>query len=56
MEESRLIEVDFLFRPIPKPEEVDWKRRGSKSCWGLAVVWIASPIDLIPEFISIAGP
>jgi hypothetical protein len=23
---------------------------------GFAVVWIASPIDLIPEFIPVAGP
>jgi uncharacterized membrane protein YkvA (DUF1232 family) len=29
---------------------------GSKVLLGLAVVWIASPIDLIPEFIPIAGP
>ena len=30
--------------------------RGAKLWLGVAVVWIASPIDLIPEFIPIAGP
>jgi uncharacterized membrane protein YkvA (DUF1232 family) len=30
--------------------------RGAKVWLGLAVVWIASPIDLIPEFIPVAGP
>lgn len=28
----------------------------SKVLLGLAVVWIASPVDLIPEFVPIAGP
>ena len=30
--------------------------RSAKLWLGLAVAWIASPIDLIPEFIPIAGP
>src|SRR5512132_3606990 len=30
--------------------------RGSKALAWFAVVWVASPIDLIPEFIPIAGP
>jgi uncharacterized membrane protein YkvA (DUF1232 family) len=30
--------------------------RGSKIMLGLALAWIASPIDLIPEFIPILGP
>jgi len=30
--------------------------RGSKALIWFAVVWVVSPIDLIPEFIPIAGP
>jgi uncharacterized membrane protein YkvA (DUF1232 family) len=30
--------------------------RSAKLWLGVAVLWIASPIDLIPEFIPIAGP
>jgi uncharacterized membrane protein YkvA (DUF1232 family) len=30
--------------------------RGTKAWIGVAVVWLLSPIDLIPEFIPIAGP
>jgi uncharacterized membrane protein YkvA (DUF1232 family) len=30
--------------------------RGSKALVWFAVVWVVSPIDLIPEFIPIAGP
>ena len=30
--------------------------RGSKALVGLAIVWLISPIDLIPEFIPVAGP
>ncbi|MEX1045969.1 MAG: DUF1232 domain-containing protein [Actinomycetota bacterium] len=29
---------------------------GPKLWLGIAVLWIASPIDLIPEFIPVAGP
>lgn len=30
--------------------------RGTKLWIGFAIAWIVSPIDLIPEFIPIAGP
>ena len=30
--------------------------RGSKLLLGVAIVWLVSPIDLIPEFIPVAGP
>jgi uncharacterized membrane protein YkvA (DUF1232 family) len=30
--------------------------RSAKLWLGFAVLWIASPIDLVPEFIPIAGP
>jgi uncharacterized membrane protein YkvA (DUF1232 family) len=30
--------------------------RGSKVVVGLAVIWFASPIDLVPEFIPVLGP
>jgi uncharacterized membrane protein YkvA (DUF1232 family) len=30
--------------------------RSSKVWLGFAVAWIASPVDLVPEFIPIAGP
>jgi uncharacterized membrane protein YkvA (DUF1232 family) len=30
--------------------------RGSKFLIGFAIVWLVSPIDLIPEFIPVAGP
>ena len=30
--------------------------RGSKWLLGFAALWVISPIDLIPEFIPIAGP
>jgi uncharacterized membrane protein YkvA (DUF1232 family) len=30
--------------------------RGAKVWLGVAAVWIASPIDLIPEFIPVLGP
>lgn len=30
--------------------------RSAKLWLGFAAVWIASPIDLIPEFVPIAGP
>jgi uncharacterized membrane protein YkvA (DUF1232 family) len=30
--------------------------RSAKLWLGVGVVWIASPIDLIPEFVPIAGP
>jgi uncharacterized membrane protein YkvA (DUF1232 family) len=30
--------------------------RGSKALLGLGALWLASPIDLIPEFIPLLGP
>ena len=30
--------------------------RGSKVVLGVALVWIASPIDLLPEFLPVIGP
>lgn len=42
-----------LFRGLLRDPRVHW----SDKLWlGFAVIWIASPIDLIPEFIPIAGP
>jgi uncharacterized membrane protein YkvA (DUF1232 family) len=29
---------------------------GSKFLLGFAIAWLVSPIDLIPEFIPVAGP
>lgn len=43
----------MLFRGLLRDPRVP--RRG-KLWVAFAVVWIASPIDLIPEFIPIAGP
>jgi uncharacterized membrane protein YkvA (DUF1232 family) len=43
----------MLFRGLLRDPRVP---RSAKLWLGLAVVWIASPIDLIPEFIPIAGP
>jgi uncharacterized membrane protein YkvA (DUF1232 family) len=42
-----------LFRGLLRDPRVP---RGAKLWLGVAVVWIASPIDLIPEFVPIAGP
>jgi uncharacterized membrane protein YkvA (DUF1232 family) len=42
-----------LFRGLLRDARVS---RSSKFWLGFAAVWIASPIDLIPEFIPIAGP
>jgi uncharacterized membrane protein YkvA (DUF1232 family) len=42
-----------LFRELLRDPNVP---RGAKLWLGVAVVWIASPIDLIPEFVPIAGP
>ena len=43
----------LLFRGLLADPRVP---RSSKLWLGLAALWIASPIDLIPEFIPIAGP
>jgi uncharacterized membrane protein YkvA (DUF1232 family) len=42
-----------LFRGLLGDSRVS---RGTKAWIGVAVVWLLSPIDLIPEFIPIAGP
>lgn len=42
-----------LFRGLMRDPRVP---RGAKLWLAFAIVWIVSPIDLIPEFIPIAGP
>jgi uncharacterized membrane protein YkvA (DUF1232 family) len=42
-----------LFRGLLRDPRVP---RGSKLLLVIAVAWVASPIDLIPEFVPIAGP
>jgi len=42
-----------LFRDLLRDPRVP---RRAKLWLGFALVWIASPIDLIPEFVPIAGP
>jgi uncharacterized membrane protein YkvA (DUF1232 family) len=43
----------FLFRGLLGDPEVP---RRAKIWLGVGVAWIASPVDLIPEFIPVAGP
>ena len=43
----------LLFRGLLRDPRVP---RSAKLWLGFALVWIASPIDLIPEFIPVAGP
>lgn len=43
----------LLFRGLLKDPRVP---RSSKAWLVFAVVWIASPIDLVPEFIPVLGP
>src|SRR5256885_11241730 len=43
----------LLFRGLLHDPRVS---RGSKALVWCAIVWVVSPIDLIPEFIPIAGP
>ncbi|MDP9299996.1 MAG: DUF1232 domain-containing protein [Actinomycetota bacterium] len=43
----------MLFRGLLRDERVP---RGSKALLWFAIAWVVSPIDLIPEFIPIAGP
>jgi uncharacterized membrane protein YkvA (DUF1232 family) len=43
----------ILFRGLLSDPRVP---RGSKIWLVLAVIWIASPIDLVPEFIPVLGP
>ena len=42
-----------LFRGLLRDPRVP---RGSKAWVLVAVIWIASPIDLVPEFIPVLGP
>jgi len=43
----------MLFRGLLRDPRVP---RSAKLWLSFAVIWIASPIDLIPEFIPVAGP
>jgi uncharacterized membrane protein YkvA (DUF1232 family) len=43
----------LLFKDLVQDERVP---RGTKVWLGVAAVWLASPIDLIPEFIPVLGP
>lgn len=43
----------LLFRGLLRDQRVS---RPAKVALALSIVWIASPIDLIPEFIPVAGP
>jgi uncharacterized membrane protein YkvA (DUF1232 family) len=43
----------LLFKDLMKDPRVP---RGTKAWLGVAAVWIASPIDLLPEFIPVLGP
>jgi len=42
-----------LFRGLLRDPRVP---RGSKALLWFAAVWVVSPIDLVPEFIPVAGP
>ena len=42
-----------LFRGLLRDPAVP---RSSKVLLGLAVLWLVSPIDLVPEFVPVAGP
>lgn len=42
-----------LFRGLLRDPRVP---RSAKLWLGVAIVWIVSPIDLIPEFVPVAGP
>jgi len=43
----------LLFKDLIRDDRVP---RGAKIWLGVAAVWLASPIDLIPEFIPVLGP
>jgi uncharacterized membrane protein YkvA (DUF1232 family) len=43
----------MLFKGLVRDPRVS---RGSKALLVIGVVWVASPIDLIPEFIPVLGP
>ena len=42
-----------LFKDLMRDERVP---RSAKVWLGVAAVWLASPIDLIPEFVPVLGP
>ncbi len=42
-----------LFRGLLRDPRVP---RGTKLLVLLAVLWVASPVDLVPEFVPVAGP
>lgn len=42
-----------LFRGLMGDRRVP---RGSKALLGMAIVWVVSPIDLVPEFLPVIGP
>ena len=53
-EVARLLpNVLVLFKGLVRDERVP---RGSKALLVLGAAWVASPIDLIPEFIPFLGP
>ncbi len=56
MEEPRLIEVDVLFRLSPNPKRLIGRGEVISRAGACRSYGSRSPIDLIPEFISIAGP
>jgi uncharacterized membrane protein YkvA (DUF1232 family) len=43
----------LLFRDLVRDDRVP---RSAKVWLGVAALWLASPIDLIPEFIPVLGP
>jgi uncharacterized membrane protein YkvA (DUF1232 family) len=50
---SLLPNLIALFRGLVRDPRVS---RRSKLLLGFAIVWIVSPIDLIPEFVPVVGP
>jgi uncharacterized membrane protein YkvA (DUF1232 family) len=45
--------IVILFKGLLRDPAVP---RSSKVLLGLAVLWLVSPIDLVPEFVPVAGP
>jgi uncharacterized membrane protein YkvA (DUF1232 family) len=43
----------LLFKDLVRDDRVP---RGAKAWLAIAALWLASPIDLIPEFIPVLGP
>ncbi len=48
-----LPDLAALLRGLLKDPRVP---RGSKFLVGLAIIWVVSPIDLLPEFLPVIGP